>query len=138
MTSLVQCKNRKVGIHDPRGSVWCQFCLHYTITDPDGRCQCCMSNLKNKPKGFPNLLHFGRISQNNLGVIFEYRKAPCPAELEPVWPVKIGLQKYNVPIHYFAEYLDLEDIDSAKKFIDRIKKECQVLPRYIRAVDEVK
>ena len=128
------CKNIKIGPTHPKGAVWCPKCLHYTLLDPQGRCECCLFRLGNKPKSYPNLLQFEKIVNANNSAILAYSESNCPDELQFYWPVQVGIQKYLIPVKEFVKYLKLNDIEQTKRFLESIKKNSIVLPRYIQAV----
>lgn len=134
MTSLIECRNQKVGIHDPRGAVWCQRCIHYTLIDITGLCECCKFKVAQRTKNVPDITAFEKIAMANSAVLSAYKTDGVPDSLSFYWPIQLGIIRYLVPVKYLAEFMELTDINNMRKFVESVKKECKVLPRYIPAV----
>ena len=134
MQIIQECRNQKVGPYHPNSSVWCPKCIHYTLLNLEGICQCCFFKVGNNKKSYPNMIQFEKIAQANNSIILAYIETNCPDELQFYWSVQLGIQKYLVPVKYLVEYLKLNDINDMRKLLESVKKNCQVLPRYITAV----
>ena len=133
-TIQIECKNLKVGMRDPRGATWCPKCIHYSLTDNHGVCECCKFKIGRNSKNFPNLAVFELIASVNMEIIEQFVNSKVPADLECCWPVSIGMYKFLVPIHYFAEYMNLNDINDMRRFEKTVRENCQILPKWIKAV----
>ena len=135
---VLECRNQKVNLHDPRGSVWCAACLHYTIPTNEGLCACCLVKLpKYQRASFVELKKFEKILSSCEGSIQEYMKKPCSLGMEFGWPVHIGIVTFFVPVRFLAEYAQMHHKateDEFKQFLEEVRSQCAILPRYIHAV----
>lgn len=69
--------------------------------------------------------------------IVEWMAFPSDPDMNYGWPVRIGIINYFVPVRYFAEYMELPDLEGKeleKQFLENVKKECAVLGRYMHAI----
>lgn len=80
---------------------------------------------------------FEKIVRLNYSSIVEWSALPSPSDFNFGWPVRIGIINYFVPVRYFAEYLELPELEGEqieKRFLENVKKECAVLGRYMHAI----
>lgn len=135
-SDTTQCKNQKANIHHPDGAKFCQNCNHYSLTDDHNNCECCKLHISSK-KRYTELKTFERITRVNLYSVKEWMALPSSPDFNFGWPVRIGILNYFVPVRYFAEYLELPNLEGEniqKKFLENVKKECAVLGRYMHAI----
>ena len=131
-----KCRWQIVGPRHPSKSKFCPFCKHYSLVDINGLCQCCKIKIPNKKqltelKTFDKILNACRLS------IDEWITDPCNPDLNFGWSVRIGIINYFVPVRYLAEYRELPNLEMENKdrlFLDNVKKECSVLPRYMHSI----
>jgi hypothetical protein len=134
MQVLNKCQNRKVGPYHPDSSVWCPKCIHYSLIDTAGVCQCCYFKIGINKKSYPNMVQFEKIAQANNNAILAYIESNTPEDLMFYWPIQLGIQKYLVPVKYLEQYLKMNDIAEMRRLLESVRKHSQILPRYIAAV----
>lgn len=131
-----ECRKQKANIHNPNGSKYCDNCKHYSLTDEKQICQCCKLHIANKKK-FTELKTFEKITNAHRQSITEWIAFPSNPDMDYGWPVRIGIINYFVPVRYFAEYLQLPELEGEsieKKFLENVKKESAVLGRHMHAI----
>lgn len=131
-----KCKGIKASIHDPSVAKFCLYCNHYALTDNENNCNCCGSHVPNKRK-YGELKIFEKIIRLNHGAIMAWMGMPSEPDFNFGWPIRIGMMNYFVPVRYFAEFLELPDLegkDLQKKFLENVKRECMILPRYMHVI----
>lgn len=131
-----ECRKQETNVHNPNGAKLCQNCKHYALTDDKNNCECCGLHIKNNKK-FTEIKTFEKITKIHIDVIREWIAFPSGPDYNFGWPVRIGIINYFVPVRYFAEYLELPDLEGEKlteKFLENVKKECPVLGRYMHAI----
>lgn len=134
---VTKCRNLKASKNDRRGAVWCSQCQHHCITDNDNKCQCCLTELATNKRKYTELKKFDRILEECGGIIEEYMANPCRRDFEFAWSIRIGIINYWVPAKVIAEYKELPTLecpDKYQKFLEAVKKECIVLPRYMHSI----
>lgn len=130
------CRNHEINLHHPEGAKYCYNCKHYSLTDNENNCQCCLLHIAKKKK-FTELKTFEKIMNLHYYSITEWMALPTNPDYNFGWPVRIGIINYFVPVRYFAEYLELPNLEGSdieKKFLENVKKECSVLGRYMHAI----
>ena len=131
-----ECRKQKANLHHPNGAKYCENCSHYSLTDKSNNCECCKLHISNK-KRYTELKTFERIVKLNYLSIVEWMALPSEPDYNFGWPVRIGIINYFVPVRYFAEYMELPELegeDIEKQFLENVKKECAVLGRYMHAI----
>jgi len=131
-----ECRKQKANLHNPNGTKFCNNCQHYALFDDYNICECCRLKIANR-KQHTQLKTFERIVKLNRNSILEWMALPCSPDYNFGWPVRIGILNYFVPVRYFAEYVELPELegdDTEKKFLENVKKECVVLGRYMHAI----
>jgi len=131
-----ECRKKKANIHNPNGSKFCPNCNHYALVDNTNKCECCQLHIVNKKK-FTELKTFEKIIKAHRQSIQEWIAFPSNPDLDYGWPIRIGIINYFVSVRYFAEYLELPELegdDIQKKFLDNVKKESAVLGRYMHSI----
>lgn len=131
-----KCRKLKANIHNPNGAKFCENCKHYALTDTTNNCECCQLHIANKKK-YTELKTFEKIVRENHDSIIQWMAFPSTPDYNFGWPVRIGIINYFVPVRYFAEYLELPQLEGdqiQKKFLENVKKECAVLGRYMHAI----
>ncbi len=131
-----ECRKIRAKIHNPNGAKYCENCNHYSLTDHYNNCECCGLHIANRKK-YTELKTFEKIVKENYHSILEWVALPSPPDYNFGWPVRIGIINYFVPVRYFAEYLELPELEGEqihRKFLENVKKECPVLGRYMHAI----
>ena|SRR3990167_1180119 len=131
-----ECRKQKANLHHPNGAKYCENCKHHSLTDNHNNCECCKLHIQNK-KRYTELKTFDRITKMNYFSIVEWVALPSDPDYDFGWPVRIGIINYFVPVRYFAEYLELPNLegeDIEKQFLENVRKECAVLGRYMHAI----
>lgn len=131
-----KCRKKKANIHDPNGSKYCYNCKHRSLTDDHNNCDCCRLHIPNQ-RQFTELRTFEKILRQNYSSVVEWMALPSSPDYNFGWPVRIGIINYFVPVRYFAEYLELPELegeDIPKKFLENVKRESAVLGRYMHAI----
>lgn len=131
-----ECRKLKVNLHHPDGSKFCKNCNHYSLTDEHNNCDCCKLHIVTR-KQYTELKTFEKIARQNYHSIKEWMALPSSPDYNFGWPVRIGFINYFVPVRYFAEYLELPELegeDLQKNFLENVRKESAVLGRYMHAV----
>lgn len=134
---VVKCRNIQVARTDRRGAVWCSECSHHCITDNENKCQCCLTNVKQNKRKLTELKKFDKILEECSTIIDEYMANPCRRDYEFAWPIRIGIINYYVPVKYLAEYRELPNLecpDKFERFLESVRRDCLVLPRYMYSV----
>lgn len=130
------CRKQKAKIHNPNGTRYCNNCDHYSLVDENNNCECCKLHITNRKK-YTELKTFEKIARQHYDSIKEWMAWPSYPDMNYGWPVRIGIINYFVPVRYFAEYLELPDLEGEKiqkKFLENVKRESAVLGRYIHAI----
>ena len=131
-----ECRKQKANIHNPNGSKYCPNCSHYSLTDEHNNCECCKLHISNR-KQYSELKTLEKIVNQNYNSIKEWMALPSTPDYNFGWPVRIGIINYFVPVRFFAEFLELPELEGEqiqKKFLENLKKECTVLGRYMHAI----
>ncbi len=136
MQVIHKCRNQKVSSRHPSGAKFCANCKHYTLVDIDGFCFCCAIKIPNR-KQLTELKKFDKILKSCGSSIESWAACPCIPDLEFGWPIRIGIITYYVPVRFLAEYAELPQLEGEnvpEKFLEAVKRECSVLPRYIHSI----
>ena len=132
----IKCRNKKVGPRHPSKSKFCKFCNHYSLVDINGYCECCYIKIPNK-KQLTELKTFDKILNACYLSIQEWIAEPCNPDLDFGWSIRIGIINRFVPVRFLAEYSELPNLEGDNKeylFLENVKKECSVLPRYMHSI----
>lgn len=130
------CKKIEVSKYDKRGAVWCAECRHYCITDNENKCNCCFNKVGNQKK-HTELKKFDKVLNECELDIKRWMSNPSSRDYEFGWPIRLGIINYFVSVRYLAEYMELPNLEGENKyaeFLETVKRECIVLPRYMYAI----
>lgn len=133
MTQLIvqECKGRHVSLHHPQGSMFCDACGDYVLTDWRHRCQCCFRVIVKKRNFLTQIKKLDIAVEANKRLLDCYiANPPTNTEYMPGVVIQFGYRNYLVSLSYLAEYYKLprsRNPDLLKPILNRIETHSMLL-----------
>lgn len=131
------CREKITSIKNSRVIVmFCDHCGHTAQVTESRMCMCCGLKITKKQKHESDLKKFEEILKVSMcaKIVREWIALPYDIDYAPGWCIKMGTKVYLVPIKFFAEFLELPDIevdesceDKYTEFIENVKKRSFVI-----------
>ena len=135
-----ECRNQVAEPRSRKDTAWCQNCKHLSYCDIQHNCLCCTKKIIKEITHASALKRFEKIvtSPQHRKVIDEWCFMPYDHQNGPFWIIKIGHQVFGVDIKYFAEYIQLTNMEGVPNpkfpndtkwdsFIKAVRKKAQLV-----------